>query len=185
MLRAKRTTTTDPSCTGRCSCLNISRSVRSKVWGVEMFTIRPRKSDRAVEAAPIIWFMTSHTALRVSSLSSRSSMGVSTPIRMSTITFTSLSFSSMMLLPSRPDTYLISTPMAGSMLPREKSSAETTETVGVVMSTRWSSKLDTAVAEEPRLMFMISPMASISMELKISLLIAARSPFPRRFHRHC
>ena len=37
--------------------------------------------------------------------------------------------------------------------PREKSSALITLTVGVVMSTRWSSILETAVAEEPRLIF--------------------------------
>ena len=68
-----------------------------------MLTGIPRKSDRAVEAAPIIWFMTSHTALMVSSFISNSSSGVSEPIRMSTMTFTSLRLSSMMLLPTRPD----------------------------------------------------------------------------------
>ena len=39
-----------------------------------------------VAAAPIIWFMTSQTALMVSSLSSNSSSGVSPPMRMSTMT---------------------------------------------------------------------------------------------------
>ena len=47
-----------------------------------------------------------------------------------------------------PATYLISTPTAGSIRPREKSSALITLTVGVVMSTRWSSILETAVASE-------------------------------------
>ena len=50
--------------------------------------------------------------------------------------FTSLRLSIMILLPSTPQTYLISTPTAGSISPRVKSSALTTLTVGVVMSTR-------------------------------------------------
>ena len=90
-----------------------------------------------MEAAPIIWFMTSHTTLMLSSSSWNSSSGVSVPRRMSTMAFTSLRLSIMMLLPSRPQTYLISTPMAGSIRPRVKSSALITCTVGVVMSTRW------------------------------------------------
>ena len=81
--------------------------------------------------------------------------------------FTSLRLSIMMLLPSRPQTYLISTPMAGSIRPRVKSSALITCTVGVVMSTRWSSMLETAVAEEPRLIFIASPMASITIGLNV------------------
>ena len=126
----------------------------------------------AVAAEPIIWFMTSHTQLMVSSLSSKSSSAVSMPMRMSTMTLMSLRLSSMMLLPSRPSTYRISTPMAGSRLPREKSFTSTTETVGVVMSTRWSSIFDTAVAEEPRLIFIISPKASIAIGLKTCFSIA-------------
>ena len=62
--------------------------------------------------------------------------------------------------------------MAGSRFPREKSLTSTTVTVGVVISTRWSSILDTAVAEEPRLIFIISPKASIAIELNISFSIA-------------
>ncbi len=58
----------------------------------------------AVAAAPIIWFMTSHTALMVRSLSSNSSSGVSPPIRISTMTLMSLRLSSIMLLPARPST---------------------------------------------------------------------------------
>ena len=42
-----------------------------------MFTIRPSRSDRAVEAEPIIWFISSHTALMDRSFSSNSSSGVS------------------------------------------------------------------------------------------------------------
>ena len=57
-------------------------------------------------------------------------------IRISTMVLTSLRLSSMMLLPSRPETYLISIPMAGSRSPMLKSSTETTCTLGVVMSTR-------------------------------------------------
>ena len=128
-----------------------------------MFTRMPRKSESAVEAAPIIWFMTSQTALTVSSSSWNSSSGVSVPMRMSTIVFTSPRLSSMMLLPSRPETYLISTAIAGSRSPSVKSSMETTDTVGVVISTRWFNILETAVAEEPRLIFIISPMASSSI----------------------
>ena len=131
----------------------------------------------AVAAEPIIWFMTSHTALTVSSLSSNSSSGVSIPIRISTITLMSLRRSSMMLLPWSPSMYLISTPMAGSRLPMVKSFTSTMVTLGVVISTRWSSILDTAVAEEPRLIFIISPRASMSIGLNISLSI----PLTRSF----
>ena len=46
-------------------------------------------------------------------------------------------------------------------------SALITCTVGVVMSTRWSSMLETAVAEEPRLIFIASPMASITIGLNV------------------
>ncbi len=119
----------------------------------------------AVAAAPIIWFMTSHTALMVSSLSSNSSSGVSPPMRMSTMTLMSLRLSSMMLLPARPSTYRISMPMAGSRLPRAKSAVWMAVTLGVVISTLCSRRLDTAVAEEPRLIFIISPRASISIGL--------------------
>ena len=143
-----------------------------------MFTIRPSRSERAVEAAPIIWFMTSQTTLTLSSSSWKSSSAVSVPSRMSTMAFTSLRLSIMMLLPSRPQTYLISTPTAGSISPRTKSSAFTTCTVGVVISTRWSSMLETAVAEEPRLIFMISPMASVTIGLKIVSPIRCRSFIP-------
>ena len=101
-----------------------------------MFTDRPKKSDRAVEAAPIIWFMTSQTALIVRSLSSNSSSGMVEPIRISTMTFTSPRLRSMILLPSKPETYLISIPIAGSRSPRLNSSTGTTDTDGVVMSTR-------------------------------------------------
>ena len=167
MYSLKLTTTTGPTCTGKCSRRTLSRSSSSKGSGVEMLTIIPRKSLIAVAAAPIIWFMTSQTQLMLSSSSWNSSSGVSEPSRISTIAFTSLRLSIMMLLPSRPVTYLISTPTAGSISPRAKSSALTTCTVGVVMSTRWSSMLETAVAEEPRLMFMISPMASTTIGLKI------------------
>ena len=148
-----------------------------------MLTGRPRKSDKAVEAAPIIWFMTSHTALMVRSLSSNSSSGISVPMRMSTITFTSLRLSSMILLPSSPDTYLISTAMAGSKSPRLNSSTGTTETDGVVMSTRWSSRFETAVAEDPKLIFMTSPMASNSMALNTFCSIVLTSPFFPGRHR--
>ena len=41
----------------------------------------------------------------------------------------------------------------------------TTLTLGVVMSTRLFSRFDTAVAEDPRLMFITSPMASSCMGL--------------------
>ena len=92
------------------------------------------------------------------------------------MTFTSRSFNSMMLLPSRPATYRISTPIAGFISPRVKSSAFTTDTFGVVMSTRWSNRLETAVADEPRLMFIISPMASISISLNILLPIFLPAP---------
>ena len=60
---------------------------------------------------------------------------------------------------------MISTPMAGSSSPKLKSSRSTTFTFGVVMSTRLLSRLETAVAEDPRLMFMTSPMASNCMGL--------------------
>ena len=75
-------------------------------------------------------------ALMLSSLSSNSSSGVSVPMRISTMDFTSLRLRSMILLPIRPETYRISTPTAGSMSPRESSPGSTTETRGVVMSTR-------------------------------------------------
>ncbi len=130
-----------------------------------------------MEAAPIIWFITSQTALMVRSFSSKSSSAVSVPIRISTITLTSLFFSSMILLPSKPSTYLISTPIAGSILPSVKSLTATTETVGVVMSTRWSIMLDTAVAEEPRLMFIISPRASSAIGLNNSFSILSTRSF--------
>ncbi len=175
MVRLNRTTTTGPLVTGKCSSFTLSRSVISKDSGVEMFTIRPSRSDRAVEAEPIIWFINSQTALIDRSLSSNSSSGVSVHRRISTIAFTSLRLSIMMLLPSRPHTYLISTPTAGSIRPRTKSSALMTSTLGVVISTRWSSILDAAVAEEPKLMFMISPMASMTIGLKIISSIQIRS----------
>ena len=171
MVSANRTTTMGPSSTGRRSRFMASTSYTSKVSGVEILTTRPRKSDKAVEAAPTIWFITSHTALRVSSSSTNSSSGVSVPKRMSTMTLISLMRSSMILLPSRPETYLISTPTAGSISPSSKSFTSTTSTEGVVISTRWSNMLETAVAEDPRLIFMISPMASISIGLKTLLLI--------------
>ena len=136
IFRKNLTTTIWSAPWGRCSCLNWSKSSSSKDTGVEMSTRKPRKSDMAVAAEPIIWFMTSHTQLMVSSLSSNSSSAVSIPMSMSTMTLISLRLSSMILLPSRPSTYLISTPMAGSRLPREKSFTSTTLTVGVVMSTR-------------------------------------------------
>ena len=107
-----------------------------KDWGVEILTERPRKSERAVDAAPIIWFMTSHTALIVRSLNSNSSSDISVPIKISTIVLTSWRLRSMMLLPSRPETYLISIPIAGSSSPRVNSSIGTTDTDGVVISTR-------------------------------------------------
>ncbi len=69
MSSANLTTTIGPSGAGSRSLRNASISSRSKVSGVEIFTTLPRKSDSAVEAAPIIWFMTSQTALSVSSSS--------------------------------------------------------------------------------------------------------------------
>ena len=69
MLSWKLTTTTGPVSTGKCSRRTSSRSVSSKDSGVEMFTIRPSRSLKAVEAAPIIWFMTSHTTLTLNSSS--------------------------------------------------------------------------------------------------------------------
>ena len=171
IFRKNLTTTIWSAPWGRWACLNCSRFSSSKDTGVEISTRNPKKSDMAVAADPIIWFITSHTQLIVSSLSSNSSSAVSMPMRMSTITLISLRLSSMMLLPSRPSTYLISTPMAGSRLPREKSFTSTTVTVGVVISTRWSSMFDTAVAEEPRLIFIISPKASIAIGLNISFSI--------------
>ena len=136
MPSTNRTTTRLPSSLGKRSFLNSCRLSSAKDSGVEMLTGRPKKSDRAVEAAPIIWFMTSQTALMVISFSSNSSSGVSLPIRMSTMVLTSLRRSIMMLLPSRPETYLISMPMAGSRSPMLKSFTETTCTLGVVISTR-------------------------------------------------
>ncbi len=132
----KLTTTTGPWVTGKCSSRTVSKLSISKDSGVEMFTIRPSRSESAVEAAPIIWFMTSQTTLTLSSSSWKSSSAVSVPSRMSTMAFTSLRLSIMILLPSRPQTYLISTPTAGSIFPRLNSSALTTVTFGVVMSTR-------------------------------------------------
>ena len=134
--RIKCTATSIPVSLWKRSLLISSKSSSEKDWGVEILTGRPRKSDRAVEAAPIIWFISSHTALIVSSLSSNSSSGISVPISSSTIAFTSLRFSSIILLPSRPETYLISTPMAGSSSPRVNSLMGTTVTFGVVISTR-------------------------------------------------
>ena len=131
-----RTTTSGPEPCLNNSLLNFSRFSSVKDVGVEMLTDRPRKSDRAVEAAPIIWFISSQTALTASSESSNSSSGVSMPIIISTMTFTSSRLSSMMLLPSRPETYLISMPIAGSSSPRLNSSTGTTVTDGVVISTR-------------------------------------------------
>ena len=179
IFKANRTTTKVSSPLGRWFSLNACRSSSSKGFGVEMSTGNPRKSLMAVAAAPIIWFMTSHTALMVSSLSSNSSSGVSDPIRISTITLISLRRSSMILLPARPSTYFISMPMAGSRLPMVNSSVGTTVTLGVVISTRWSSRLETAVAEEPRLIFIISPRASISIGLNNSFSIPSIRSFAR------
>ena len=72
--------------------------------GVEIFTILPKNSDNAVEDAPIIWFITSQTALIFISFSSNSSSGISIPISISTITFTSCLLRSMTFSPSRPAT---------------------------------------------------------------------------------
>ena len=66
---------------------------------------------------------------------------------------------------------MISTPMAGSILPRLNSDFLTTVTCGVVMSTRRSNILETAVAEEPRLIFIISPKASNAIGLNNSFSI--------------
>ncbi len=179
IFKAKRTMTTVSAPCGRCSSLNFSRTSNSKGCGVEILTANPRKSDMAVEAAPIIWFMTSQTALMVSSLSSKSSSAVSPPIKISTMTLTSLLLSNMILLPSRPETYFISTPIAGSILPKEKSFTSITVTFGVVISTLWSNMFDTAVAEDPRLIFIISPRASIAIGLNISFCILSIRSFSR------
>ena len=72
------------------------------------------------------------------------------------------------LLPESPCVYVISTAIAGSSLLNSNSSNETTLTAGVVMSTRLSSIVATAVAEAPKLIFIISPIASISIELRYS-----------------
>ena len=45
--------------------------------GVEIFTTMPRNSESAVAEEPIIWFITSHAALMLSSSNSKSSVGSS------------------------------------------------------------------------------------------------------------
>ena len=138
----------------------------SNEFGVEILTVLLKNSDNAVADDPIIWFMTSQIALMFSSFNSNSSSGVSIPISISTITFTSCFFNSMILLPLSPAIYVISTPTAGSRFAMSNSSFVKTLTTGVVMSTLALSMVDTAVAEAPRLIFSISPMASISNALK-------------------
>ncbi len=49
-----------------------------------------------------------------------------------------------------------------------KSSVFITRTFGVVILTGWPSSSDTDVAEEPRLILRISPIASISMPERVS-----------------
>ena len=132
----KRTTTRGPSLFSKCSSLNCCKSSSVNDWGVEILTGYPKKSDSAVDAAPIIWFINSQMALTDNSLSSNSSSEDSMPIIISTMTFASSRFSSIMLLPSKPETYLISIPIAGSRSPMLNSSTGTTLTVGVVISTR-------------------------------------------------
>ena len=133
---------------------------------MEILTAFDKNSESAVADAPIIWFMTSQMALMFSSFNSNSSSGVSIPIIISTIIFTSCFFKSIILLPLNPAVYVISTPTAGSRFDISNSSLVNTLTTGVVMSTLALSMVDTAVAEAPRLIFSISPMASISNALK-------------------
>ena len=73
--------------------------------GVEMFTTIPKKSDRAVAEAPIIWFITSQAALMLSSSNTKSSLGGSSlPISRFRITCISRWRKMMTLEPEIPST---------------------------------------------------------------------------------
>ena len=110
------------------------------------------------------------------------------PMTISTITFTSCRFKSMTFSPSSPATYVISTPTAGSTGSISNSSLLTTFTIGVVISTLAFSIVETAVADAPRLILSISPIASISILLKCSELIVTLLSFrdnpPHSISRH-
>ena len=138
---------------------------------MEISTVVPKNSDNAVAEAPIIWFMASRIALALISSITNSSSGISAPIIIETMTRTSFREKSITLFPLSPFTYEISTPTAGSKSWKSKSSFVSTCTIGVVMFTFVPRSVDTAVADEPRLIFIISPMASNSISLKLVALI--------------
>ncbi len=160
--------------------------------GVEISTTSPKNSESAVADAPIIIFITSQIALRFNSFNSNSSSGISVIIRISTMDFTSFLFKSITFVPSKPATYVICTPIAGSKFVNLNSSAVRTCTLGVVISTLLLSIVDTAVADAPKLIFSISPMASISNGLKRFELISFLAPsinhlffiYSADFYRH-
>jgi hypothetical protein len=97
-------TTTFGSSSTKYLLINSCSFSTSKEIGVEILTILPRNSDSAVADAPIIWFMTSQTALMLISFSSKSSSGISMPMTISTITLISCLLRSMTFSPSNPAT---------------------------------------------------------------------------------
>ena len=163
--KENRTTTSCLSSEKYLSLKTFSFAI-SKETGVEISTLYPRNSESAVAEDPIIWFITSRIALWFISSSSNSSGGISIPIIIPTMMRTSSRLNMITFLPDKPSTYWISTPTAGSISLNTNSLRLCTDTFGVVIFVEVPSMVETAVAEAPRLMFIISPMASSSISLK-------------------
>ena len=92
-----------PCCRSSMTCSSVSTRV---AVGVEMLTVLPRTSERAVAEAPIIWFMTSQAALMLMSSNSKlSSVSVkSLPIRRSRMMRMSLRRRMITFVPEIPST---------------------------------------------------------------------------------
>ena len=103
-ISSRKRTTTIPSSSGKYFSLKASGSPTSKDCGVEILTVVPRNSDKAVAEAPIIWFMTSQIALMWISVRSSLMEAGSSPIRVPTMMHTSSRRNIMIFLPSRPST---------------------------------------------------------------------------------
>ena len=138
-----------------------------------------------VAAEPIIWFIASLIALKCNSPSSPSVLVPSPPIIRSVMTFTSCSFKTRILLPSKPTVYAIRINTHGFSYASQMSLHVAKDTTGVEISTLRFTRENNVVAAVPMLMLPISPIASFSASVSKSFLFASSGLFSKALISSC
>ena len=167
MVKSNSMTTTSPDSMFIAFSTVFSSSIKTAV-GIEIYILRPRNSDRAVEDAPIIWFITSLAAL------SPHLVKLIIVIRGSSFTHKSVQNTLHVTLTKDhhvrtviPFSYVMVTSIQLKKRVVKTLHISDACNFGVVINTCLSSIEDRAAAAEPMLIFMISLIASICISFSL------------------